>query len=144
MRRALVLALALAGCPSERSRTTDTRSTSLATAARRVGFLCEYLLCPTTPEDAAFHVVFHDDPGFLAGRSDADIVAVVKVRPEDVPRWSMGCTAKRLEARPPWLEGLLAERGWRPSTIPDTVQCGAERRVLHVREGLIARELSAR
>lgn len=142
MRRALALALLLTGCP-EKSRSTDTRSTALATAAQRVGFLCEYLLCPTTPEDAAFHVVFHDNSGFLAGPSDADIVAVVKVKPEDIPRWSMGCASKRLEAKPAWLEGLLAERGWKPTTIPDTVQCGAERRVLHVKEGLVAREVSS-
>lgn len=141
MKRALALALLSTGCPEKSS--ADTRSTALATAAQRVGFLCERLLCPTTPEDAAFHVVVHDTSGFLAGPSDATVVAVVKVRPEDIPRWSMGCTPKRLEAKPAWLEGLLAERGWRPSTIPDTVLCGRERRVLHVKEGLVVREVSA-
>ncbi len=134
-----VVALLLAACPPS-SRTTDTRSDRLASPKDRVAFLCEYTLCPTTPSDAAFHIVVRDaSRGFLAGPGDVDVTAVVKVKPDDMPRWVAGCAARRGDMKPPWLEGLLKERGWKVTTAPDFAQCGAESRLLHVKDGLVVR-----
>lgn len=91
-------------------------------------------MCPSTPEDAAFHVV-------LRGPGDGAVHAVVKVRAEDVPRWSMGCERLRVDARPAWLDEVLAGTGWSPKTPPDTLRCGREERVVHVKERLIIRTL---
>ena len=100
-------------------------------------FLCAYVLCPTRPEDAAFHVVFHDTTGLLAGSSDYAIRAILKIAPDDAERWSRGCDEKRVDPKPAWLEPLAKERGWKPSSAPDTWVCGRESRVIHVREGFV-------
>lgn len=141
--RWLALIVFLSAC-DEKTRSTDTRSKSIAKASARVAFLCDYLMCPSTPEDAAFHVVYRDNShGLVPGSDDAVIHAVVKVKAEDVARWSMGCERTRVEARPPWLDDVLAGTGWAPKTLPDTLRCGREERVVHVKEGLIIRSLVA-
>jgi hypothetical protein len=105
-------------------------SASLASAKDRVDHLCTVTLCPTQPQDAAWEVV-----------SATELRAVVKVSPDDTDRWSRGCIDRRFDARPPWLPKVLAERGWKATSIPDSVQCGAERRLLHVKDGLVVRWL---
>jgi len=69
------------------SRTTDTKSTQLNTSAERVAFLSRYFKLRTPVNDAAFHIVFHDNSGGLPGPSDWSIAAVVKVTPADGPTW---------------------------------------------------------
>jgi hypothetical protein len=123
------VALTLAGCAKKQA---EHRSTSLPSAKERVAWVCEYALCPTKPLDAAFHI----SPG-----EDGTVVhAVVKVVPTDVPRWSMGCDNVQVEARPKWLSEVLP-RDWAVKTIPDTWRCGGEKRVIHVKEGVIVRSL---
>ncbi len=135
-----VLALvALVGC-EKRSRSTDTASTSLPTAAARVEFLCSYLLCPDKPADAAFHVVVHDNSGgLLPGPSDWFISAVIKVAPDQTERWATGCTAHPSDARPDWAKPLLAEHPeWQPKGLPDGYSCpGGQIRLIYVKDGLV-------
>lgn len=138
-----MLLLALAGCPPTKDRSTNTHSTSISTAAERATFLCAYALCASRVKDAAFHVVFHDNSGgLLAGPDDAEIRAVVSVAPDDLEKWSRGCTEARVEARPEWLEALVAGTSMRPKTAPDGYRCGAELRGIHVKDGLVVRHLS--
>lgn len=125
----LVAAVVLAACTKAPS---EHRSTSLPTAAERVAWLCEYALCPTKPLDAAFHLATGDE--------GTVVHAVVKVAPTDVPRWSMGCDNVPVEARPKWLSEVLP-KDWAVKTIPDTWRCGGEKRVIHVKEGLVIRAL---
>lgn len=136
--------LLLAGCPAEKTRTTDTRSRTLPTAKERTAFLCGYLVCPTTPSDAAFHVMFQDNSGgMVPGPSDFTIRAMVKVTPDETELWVRGCTQAQLEARPAWVGDLLAERpGWAPKSAPDTYSCGLGRtRLVHVKEGVVLVEI---
>lgn len=135
--RVLLLALLATAC-TEKSRSTDTRSTSLPTAKERVAFFCDYVLCPTRPDDAAFHLVYRDNSrGFIPGPDDADIHAVLKVPAADIARWSKGCEPAGVEARPAWLKEVLKGTGWTPTTAPDTVRCGQQTRVIHVKDGLV-------
>jgi len=137
MPRVLVVALLLAGC-AEKSRTTDTRSTSLPTAKERVAFFCDYVLCPTRPDDAAFHLVYQDNSrGLVPGPDDATIHAVLKVPVADIAQWSKSCVPGGADARPPWLAEVLKGTGWVPKTAPDFVRCGNQLRVIHVKDGLV-------
>lgn len=126
----LALLVALAGCPKTEQ---EHRSTSLATAAERVAFLCDSALCPTRPLDAAFHIA--------PGEEGLVVHGIVKIEPTDVPRWSMGCDDFNVEVRPKWVSEVLAPTGWKLQTAPDAMRCGAEKRVIHVKEGLIIRAL---
>jgi hypothetical protein len=137
MSRFLFLALLLAAC-TEKSRSTDTRSTSLPTAKERVAFFCDYVLCPTRPDDVAFHLVYRDNSGgFIPGPDDATIHAVLKVPAADLAQWSRGCFPGGADARPAWLADVLKGTGWSPKTAPDIARCGAQTRVIHVKEGLV-------
>ncbi len=123
--------LVLAGCP--KSGSDEHRSTSLATAKERVAFLCDYAMCPSPPEDAAFHIY----PG-----PDGTVVhAIVKVDVNDVHRWSMGCDSFSVEVKPKWVNEVIGPTGWKLKTNPDTWRCAGERRVIHVKEGLVIRAL---
>ena len=140
-RLALIAVLSLAGC-NERSRSTDTRSTTLKTAKERTGFLCAYALCASPVKDAAFHVVFHDNSGsLLSGPDDADIRAVLLVDKDDLEKWTRSCTPARVEARPDWLEEITKGTTLVPKSAPDGYRCGAEQRAIHVKDGLIVRRV---
>lgn len=123
--------LALSACSN---RSFDTRSTTLPTAKERVAFLCEVVLCPSMPEDTSFHVRHEEG---LVGAGSMTVHAVIKVPAADVARWSKGCSPGGAEARPAWLAELLKGTGWSPKTAPDTLRCGAQSRVIHVKEGLV-------
>ena len=145
MRLALVVCL-LAAC-TEKTRSTDTRSKMLGSAAARSAFLCAYALCPTVPKDAAFHVVFHDNSrGLISGPSDGETVALVKIDPGQAELWARGCEPRGLDARPDWAKPLLAERPeWAPKTPPDAYACGeGETRLIHVKDGLVLWRVVAR
>lgn len=129
--RFVLACLALSACTN---RSFDTRSTTLPTAKERVAFLCEVVLCPSMPEDTAFHVRHEEG---LVGAGSMTVHAVIKVPAADVARWSKGCSPGGAEARPPWLAELLKGTGWSPKTAPDTLRCGAQSRVIHVKEGLV-------
>ncbi len=136
MRLARVAALlALAACA--KSKSSEMRSTSLPTAKERVAFLCESMPCPAKPLDAAFRVVVKDG-AFGLGGSEAELTAVVKVKPDDVPHWSRGCDPMRFHPRPPWADALFLELKLEPRSAPDIWGCAnSQRRVIHVKEGLI-------
>lgn len=127
----VLFALALAACSN---RSFDTRSTRLPTAKARVAFLCEAVICPSTPEDTSFHITHEEG---LVGAGSMKVHAVIKVPVVDVARWSKGCSPGGAEARPAWLAELLKGTGWVPKTAPDTLHCGAQTRVIHVKEGLV-------
>lgn len=124
--------LLLTACPKSAAEAGH-RSTTLATAKERVAFLCDYALCPTQPEDAAFHI-YPGDEGTI-------VHAVVKIAPNDVARWSMGCDNLTVETRPKWLNEVMGPTGWKLKTIPDTLRCGGEKRVIHVKEAIVIRAL---
>ena len=134
--RVIVVLGFLSATSCSRGRDTDVRSTTFPVPKERTSVLCAYVICPTPPEDAAFHVVIEQRPSLLGTDTRKDIQAVVKVAPDDVARWRKTCTPRRLD-RPPWLEPMLAERGWQATTIPDSYVCGQEQRLVHVREGLV-------
>jgi len=138
----MVLAL-VAGCKSG-TRTTDTRSSSISSKQLKKAFFKDYLGSPTELVDVEFHIIVHDNSGgLLSGPSDSDIRAAVKVKEDHLSKWAEGCTAARLEARPPWADALVSGRdGWDVSSVPDTYRCGREERVIHVHEGIIFRRLS--
>lgn len=148
-----LLGLLLSGCEggarttetrAHETRTTDTRSATMASAEQRISFLNGYVASPSPPLDVEFHVVFHDNSGgLLAGPSDMDITAAVRVKPGDAPTWALGCTRAPLDVPPDWVEPLLeGKSGWEVDSQPDTLRCGLERRVIHVREGIIFRRIA--
>ena len=143
MRLVVVAALVLLGCKSG-TRTTDTNSRSLKSRELKIAFLKDYMASPTEVQDAEFHIVVHDNSGgLLAGPSDSDFKAAVKVKPDKVPKWAEGCEAARLEVRPSWVDPLLSGKdGWDVRGQPDTYRCGREERVIHVHEGVIFRRLT--
>ncbi len=122
--------LFLAACP--KSDAEGKRSTSFANVKERVAYLCDYATCPSHPEDAAFHIYSGDDGTIVH--------AVVKIDPNDVHRWSMGCDNLTVEARPKWLNEVMPA-SWKVKTIPDTWRCPGEKRVIHVKEAIIIRSL---
>lgn len=131
MRGALLLALCtLVGCSK---RTEEHRSTSLTSAKERAAFLCDFALCPTMPLDAAFHI--------YPGEQGTVVHALVKIDPRDVPRWSMGCDDFNVEVKPPWVNEVIGPTGWKLVTAPDAMRCGTEKRVIHVKEGIVIRAL---
>jgi hypothetical protein len=101
-------------------------STALATPAARVQAFCELTLCPTRPEDVLFRGV------------EDQLRAVAKVAEGDVALWGRGCVPSRSDVRPSWFVDLTkAQPGWVPTTAPDTVRCGDQARVIHVKERLV-------
>jgi hypothetical protein len=139
------LAVALwVGCKTSSTRTTDTYSRSLESKSLKLKFLSDYLGSPTEPLDAEYHLVFHDNAqGCVPGSDDYDLQAVVKVRPEDVPAWALGCVRRRLEATPDWVAPLVkGKKGFEVSAQPDSFRCGPEERVIHVHEGVIYRRVN--
>lgn len=144
MRVAIVIGLACLGC-TEKSRSTDTRSTSFATAKERAAFLCAYALCASPVKDAAFHVVFHDNSrGFVPGPDDYDIEAVLAVEKDDLEKWTRGCTPASVDGRPPWFSEITAGTRFTLTTAPDGYRCGTEVRAIHVKDGVVVRSLSSR
>lgn len=142
MTRLLVVLVTLGLACTEKNRTTDTRSTTLATAKQRAAFLCAYALCASNVKDAAFHVVFHDNSGsLLSGPDDADIRAVVLVDKDDLEKWTRSCTPTRVDARPEWLDEIAKGTTLLPKTAPDGYRCGVEHRAIHVKDGLIVRRV---
>lgn len=142
-----LLVFAGPGCTCARGdRSTDTWSKDLAGPAHRLAFLKDYAQGPTEPLDAEFHLVFHDNSqGLLAGPSDYAFDVALKVRPDDVSRWAEGCTPARLDPKPAWAAALLADKaGWAVATLPDTLRCGSEERLLFVKEAIIFRHASSR
>ena len=141
MRLAWVLLL-LTAC-KDNGRSTDTRSSTLENARLRVKFLDEYAMGPTTPLDAEFHLVYHDNSGgIIPGSDDYDIRAVVKVPPDAVSKWADGCQGARIEARPQWAKDLVGDRKeWQATAAPDTLRCGREERIIFVHDGIIFRHL---
>ncbi|MEW5737967.1 MAG: hypothetical protein AB1938_03520 [Myxococcota bacterium] len=127
----VVLALAVASCTS---RSFDTRSATLSTAKDRVAFFCAAVMCPSRPDDVAFHIV-HEEA--LFGPGDTTVHAVVKLPAADLAKWSKGCESAGVDARPAWLQEVLQGTGWKPTTAPDTVRCGQQTRVIHVKDGLV-------
>ena len=106
-----VSALRLLKDDEHESRTTNTQSTQLKTSAERVAFLSRYLKLRTRVNDAAFHIVYHDNSGGLPGPSDWSIAAAVKVTPADGPAWLGGAqplsSNETLSARMPATAGLI-------------------------------------
>jgi len=141
---AVALAVLLVGCSKGRS--TDTRSSAFPTSTERVRFVKAYVLSPTDFEDAEFHIVLHDNSrGFIAGSDDYDMRIAVRVQPELVEKWTIGCSEAALSPRFAWAKEILGAReGWDVKSKPQTVVCArGEQRVLHVKEGIIFRQLSA-
>jgi hypothetical protein len=84
------LALYLLAADEHESRSTNTKSTQLKTSAERVAFLSRYLKLRTRVNDAAFHIVYHDNSVGVPGPSDWSIAAAVQVTPADGPTWLAG------------------------------------------------------
>jgi hypothetical protein len=124
-------ALLWLGCPKQGG--DEHRSTSLKTAAERVAFLCDYAVCPSPVQDAAFHI-YPTDEGTV-------VHAIVKIDTNDSHRWSMGCDDFNVEVRPKWVSEVLAPTGWKIKSTPALHRCAGERRVIHVKEGLVIRAL---
>lgn len=144
MRLALIAALSCLAC-EEKSRSTDTRSSALATAKERAAFLCAYALCASPVKDAAFHVVFHDNSrGFVPGPDDAEIRAVLSVEKDDLEKWTRGCSPARVEGRPPWFAEITKGTSLELTTAPDGYRCGSELRAIHVKDGIVVRSISTR
>ena len=141
MRWALI-GLLLLDCKSG-TRTTDTKSRSIKSKDLKLAFLKDYMGSPTPLQDAEFHIVVHDNSGgMLAGPSDSDFQVAVKIKPDQVPKWTEGCEATRLDVRPAWVDPILSGKdGWNVSAQPDTYKCGREERVIHVHEGVIFRRI---
>ena len=93
------------------SLSTDTKSTQLKTSAARVAFLSRYLKLRTPVNDAAFHIVYHDNSAGVPGPSDWSIAAAVQVTPADAAAWLAGArplaASDTLSARMPATAGLI-------------------------------------
>ena len=136
MKRAFFGLLALSSLACPKSGSEEHRSTEFATPKERVTFLCDSASCPSVPLDAAFHV-------YKTGEGTV-VHAIVKVDVNDVHRWSMGCDDFTVEVRPKWVATVIAPTNWTLKTTPDTWRCAGERRVIHVKEGLVIRALLLR
>ncbi len=74
--------------PATTDLSTDTHSSTFATAEERLEFLDRYLNFPTQPKDAQFTLVYHDNSrGFPPGPSDWDLQIVVWLEPGELPLW---------------------------------------------------------
>jgi hypothetical protein len=84
----LALALAYPGF-SRRSRTTDTKSDTIASKSARVAFLDGYLELKSDVDDVRFHVRFRDN-GIMSSPSDWHIIAAMRAAPDDTESWLDG------------------------------------------------------
>lgn len=116
------------GCLSQPVRpdlTTDKRSSQFATEEARLAFLQRYAKLITPVQATEFHIIYHDNSGGLvAGPSDWDIRALLKVRPDDMPKW----TANLQPASPDqidltWAKSFGAQNpAWRLTSQPQVYQ----------------------
>ena len=88
LKRFLILLLVFMAFPAQAQRTadidlsTDTHSSTFATAEERVEFLNRYLDFPSPPKDAQFTLIYFDNlQGFPPGPSDWDMRMVVWLEP---------------------------------------------------------------
>lgn len=143
-RSAVVLVLVvLCGCKSS-SRTVDVKSKTLKDKALKLAMVKDYAQGPTVPLETEFHLVHHDNSGgMIPGPDDFTYHIVVKVKPDDVAQWARGCERVQLPVRPSWADSvLMGNPEFAVNTKPDTVRCGREERVIHVKEGVIFRSIT--
>ncbi len=93
------------------NRSTDTRSSQLATDADKIRFLNRYLTLPSAVEAAEFHVVYHDNSSGIPGPSDWDIQAVLKVAPQHLSAWIQDAKITSKKQDLGWGYRLAQQRG---------------------------------
>src|ERR1043166_651586 len=85
----LTVSMLIAGCRSHTSLTTHQKSSQMSSDAEKIAFLRRYLTMKSEIEAAEFTVDYEDNSGgWVPGRSDWDIMAVMKMRPRDTGLWS--------------------------------------------------------
>lgn len=141
----LMIGVALVACGASgkvtASKTTDTRSSTFATHAEKTAFLERYLTLHSPVEATEFHVIFHDNSGgFIAGPSDWDIQAVMRVAPDDIASWTDGM--QRVEASVvdlAWANALLQQSGWLSSSPPLVYERSGSLVAVFEADGIIAK-----
>ena len=117
-----------------RSLTTDTHSSQLSSDREKVEFLAKYLALKSGVQAAEFHVVYRDNStGIVPGPSDAEVEAVLKVRPADVRLWVSGMqrqevdgTGRSVRDQLAWGYALLPDAAmWRVSSEPAVFRSGS-------------------
>jgi hypothetical protein len=127
---------------TEKTRSTNTTSDKFTSPEKRVAFACDYLLCITKPTDAAFHIQYVDHSRDLIPSSDTgDVRQLLKVNVDEIHLWQRECEIGHPDMHPFWMLPLLTERNWKVTSIPVGYVCGHETRVIHVKEGVIIRQL---
>jgi hypothetical protein len=94
-------------------RTTDARSDRFPTAAERVAFLAKYVKLHSAVEDAAYHIVFHDN-GFAP--SDWDMVVAVRLPEDALPAWL--ASAERHAGPAGFAHQRIVPAGWPLTDAP--------------------------
>ena len=130
--------LIMAGCTGGSiagvDRTTDTRSTNLATEAEQIEFLGEYVNLKSAVSETEFHIVYHDNSGgMVPGPSDWDVRAVMVV--DDVALWIEGKTVVGT-ADFSWADSMVGE-GLRPSGSPQYFSNGSTTIAVYEPENII-------
>lgn len=78
---------------SNDNKTTDTHSKTLGNTQDKILFLKKYFQLRTEVEDTEFHLVYQDNStGLLAGPSDWSYAIALKVHPDSIDKWELGCT----------------------------------------------------
>jgi hypothetical protein len=144
----VVLVMVLAGCgmggQAAPSKTTDTRSSTLASDAEKIAFLRRYLVLASPVHQTEFHVVYHDNSGGLVpGPSDWDIQAIMRVAPDEMPRWTDGMQPAQADSVDlAWLHALQRSApGWLASAPPIVYQRSGELVALFEGDGMVAKRV---
>lgn len=82
-------------CSGQKSKTTNTDSTSLKDREQKLAFLRKYMSHMEGVLDAEYHIVYHDNSaGAVPGPSDYSITVALLVEPDSLVRWLDKCVGK--------------------------------------------------
>lgn len=95
----------------EKGKTTDTWSNEFKDHDEKMAFLAKYLIMPSEPINAEYHIVYQDNSiGSVPGPSDWDVRVILKISPEDFGVWLDGykpVTSSEIDLT--WWDGLASD-----------------------------------
>lgn len=143
----MLITLSLMGCSSlgqaVPSKTTDTRSTSFATESEKIAFLKQYLTMPSAVKQTEFHVVYHDNSGgFVAGPSEWDIQAAIRIAPDDIVHWTDGMQlVESSTVDLAWAHTLVQQGGWNVNSDPVVYERSGSMVAVYESDGVVAKRV---
>jgi hypothetical protein len=152
MMMSIALILSIASCSllnDAESKTTDRWSRDIRKKEEKIEFARRYIRMPSEILDTEFHIVYHDNStGMMPGPSDWNIVAVFKVRPENLDRWRQGMMeidGTEMDLND-WNGVLPDTHAWKASSVPEFYRRENEPvyMAIYRKEGIVLKSMNSR